>query len=125
GATPLASAAASSGIITSFQRGGIVGDPRLILAHEREGIFTPRQMDTADRLFGSLAALAARDPVQVQVIDQRGAGAPAAVARSRGPNGRDIIRIIIRDEVGRAFDRGDLDRPLATNFGIRRDRSVR
>lgn len=37
--------------------------------------------------------------VTVQVIDQRRGGAEPEVSRERGPNGREIVRVLIRDEV--------------------------
>ncbi len=45
-------------------------------------------------------------PVVVQVIDQRVRGAPVQEQRSTGPDGEDIIRLIVRDEVNEARRRG-------------------
>lgn len=74
-----------------------------------EGVFTPAQMQA---LGGG---------VDVQIIDQRGANAPPVeVQRSRGPDGRMLIRALIRAEVSDAFDRGDLDPAFGRNYGVAR-----
>lgn len=76
-----------------------------------EGVFTPEQM----------AAMAPAAPVTVQVIDQRGSGAPPVeMSEGRGPDGERVIRAIIRAETGRAIRDGALDRDMGLAFGLRR-----
>lgn len=56
----------------------------------------------------------------IQVIDQRSGGARPEVSENRGPDGRRMFRILIRDEVRGMMGDGSLDRPLATNYGVGR-----
>lgn len=56
----------------------------------------------------------------VQVIDQRRGGEPPAVERTRGPDGRELIRVLVRDQVKALMGSGELDRTMAQNFGVRR-----
>ena len=56
----------------------------------------------------------------VQVIDQRGSSAPPVEqSRSRGADGVEQVRIIIRDENRKMTTRGDLDRAQSQRFGNR------
>lgn len=62
----------------------------------------------------------------VQIIDQRGQGAARPqVSRGRGPDGREIIRVLIRDEVNAGIGRGDFDRSFGTRFGATPGLAVR
>jgi hypothetical protein len=57
----------------------------------------------------------------VQVIDQRKAGSPEIeMQKSRDGNNREVIRMLVREEVKTAVDTGVLDKSLRTNFGLRR-----
>ncbi len=57
----------------------------------------------------------------VQVIDQRKAGSPEIeMQRSRDGNNREVIRMLVREEVKTAVDTGVLDKTLRANFGLRR-----
>jgi hypothetical protein len=57
----------------------------------------------------------------VQVIDQRKAGSPEIeTQRSRDGNSREVIRMLVREEVKTAVDTGVLDKSLRANFGLRR-----
>lgn len=69
----------------------------------------PRQMREA---FGS--------EVMVQVIDQRGSGARPEVSGERGPDGKQLIRVLIRDEVNRGIAQGAFDRSMGGAYGINR-----
>ncbi len=69
----------------------------------------PEQMR---RAFGS--------EVVVQVIDQRTSGARPEVSSERGPDGRRIVRVLIRDEVNRGIAQGAFDQTLSGAFGINR-----
>lgn len=56
----------------------------------------------------------------VQVIDQRGQGAPPVeTERSNGPDGREQIRMIVRAEVNQAIASGAHDRALRGRFGMK------
>jgi hypothetical protein len=56
----------------------------------------------------------------VQIIDQRGSGARPEVQQTQGPDGRQMIRVMIRDEVKAAIGSGGLDRAMAGTYGLRR-----
>ncbi|QQS08672.1 MAG: hypothetical protein IPK69_11885 [Phycisphaerales bacterium] len=56
----------------------------------------------------------------VQIFDQRSGGARPEVSENRGPDGRRMIRVLIRDEVRGMMGDGSLDRSLASNYGVGR-----
>lgn len=60
--------------------------------------------------------------MNVQIIDQRGSGAPAIEQqRSRDPStGVESLRIMIRDEMKSALASGHLDKSMTLNFGVKR-----
>jgi hypothetical protein len=58
--------------------------------------------------------------VMVQVIDQRGGGAPVEVSEASGPGGQRQIQVLVRDEVRRQIAQGGLDRALGNNYGLTR-----
>ena len=56
----------------------------------------------------------------VQVIDQRQAGPPPEVRQSQGPDGQQLVRVIVRDAVRQGIQQGDFDGALRQNFGLAR-----
>ena len=92
-----------------FHGGGIVPGEVPVIAKQGEVIGWPEQMR---RAFGS--------EVVVQVIDQRTSGARPEVSSERGPDGRRIVRVLIRDEVNRGIAQGAFDQTLSGAFGINR-----
>lgn len=58
--------------------------------------------------------------VMVQIVDQRGSGARPEVSENRGPDGRRLIRVLIRDEVKGMVSDGSLDRTMASAYGVSR-----
>lgn len=56
----------------------------------------------------------------VQVIDQRSSGPQPEVQKTTGPDGNEVIRVLVRDAVSDAINSGKMDRTLASNFGLRR-----
>lgn len=61
----------------------------------------------------------------VQIIDQRGSGARPEVSQGRGPDGRQLIKVLIRDEVRGMISDGSLDRSMASTFGVGRRGTAR
>ncbi|MCK6475320.1 MAG: hypothetical protein L6Q35_00645 [Phycisphaerales bacterium] len=53
------------------------------------------------------------------VIVENHTGAPAEVEKSRGPDGRELTRVVV-GVVKRAITAGDLDKDMRQNFGVRR-----
>ena len=92
-----------------FHSGGIVGGEVPVIAKRGEVIGWPQQMRDA---FGS--------DVVVQVIDQRSNGTRPEVSSERGPNGKQMIRVLIRDEVNRGFAQGAFDSAMSSSFGVNR-----
>jgi hypothetical protein len=85
-----------------------------------EGVFTPRQMENADKLIEAMARGGGSD-VMVNIIDQRsGDVQPAQVSERRGPGGGRSIDVLIADTVDKNLSSGRHDRTLATNFGVGR-----
>jgi TP901 family phage tail tape measure protein/lambda family phage tail tape measure protein len=112
GVTPLAHRPVDPAVFNQaprFHSGGLVGGEVPIIARQGEVIGWPRQMREA---FGS--------DVVVQVIDQRSAGARPEVSSERGPDGKQMIRVLIRDEVNRGISQGAFDPALGHSFGINR-----
>ena len=127
-----------------FARGGMVygpgsGTSDSILARLSAGEFivnaraTARNLDTLRRINASVPAFQGGGFVGappsggqmergavVQIIDQRGRGQPVEVERGgRGPDGRELLRVFVRDEVRSAIGRGDFDRANEQRYGNR------
>ena len=112
GVTPLAHRPVDPAVFENaprFHSGGIVGGEVPVIAKRGEVIGWPQQMREA---FGS--------DVVVQVIDQRSNGTRPEVSSERGPNGKQMIRVLIRDEVNRGFAQGAFDNAMSSSFGINR-----
>lgn len=56
----------------------------------------------------------------VQIIDQRQGGQQVETEESRGPDGRQFIRVLIRDEMKSAISEGAMDRLLSNAYGLKR-----
>jgi len=112
GVTPLAHRPVDPAVFENaprFHSGGLVSGDVPVIARQGEVIGWPEQMREA---FGS--------EVVVQVIDQRTNGAKPEVTSKRGPDGRRIVRVLIRDEVNRGIAQGTFDQALGSAFGINR-----
>lgn len=70
---------------------------------------------------GQMRALGPRGDVSIEIIDQRGAGAPPVkTEHGTGPDGRRLIRMTIQSETRTGIEQGAFDRSLASNFGVAR-----
>lgn len=58
--------------------------------------------------------------VDIQIIDQRGSGAPVEAQRQTGPDGREQIKLFVRDEVKSLIASGYLDKSMSAAYGARR-----
>jgi hypothetical protein len=72
------------------------------------------------KIGGDLGVKSTPANVSVQVIDQRGSGSRPEVTSHQGPDGRQTVRVLIRDEMKRALSDGSVDRTMADSFGLRR-----
>lgn len=98
-----------------YHGGGMAGEVPAVLKRG-EGIFTPGQMAALGAGLG-----AGGGSVTVNVIDQRGANAADVQTRSRrGPDGRQMIDVLIADTVTKGLASGAYDSVLGTNFGVTR-----
>ena len=82
-----------------------------------------RQMNENKFASGGLVGSARgyNNGVDIQVIDQRGANAaPVQTQQSEGPDGRKIIKMMIRDTVRQGFADGSYDTSMRSTYGIRR-----
>lgn len=98
-----------------FHDGGLAGDEMPIIVRRTEGIFTPRQMDNADRLLG---AAMARQPVNVVInVNNRSDAVKTRTEQRRDAGGDLSIDVIVEDleaRMGRRLRHGD--GPLAEAF---------
>ena len=77
----------------------------------------PEAIMPLERIGGKLGINAAG--AGTTVIVENHTGAPAEVQKSRGPDGRELTRVVI-GVVKRAITAGDLDKDMRQNFGITR-----
>jgi hypothetical protein len=104
-----------------FADGGRFTEPTLLLNSKGAGIMAERGPEWIVPEGSPGAQLpSGRGGVQVVVIDQRQSGAKPEVSSGTSGDGRQMIRILIRDEVGAAIRDGSLDRPLAAAYNVRR-----
>jgi hypothetical protein len=57
---------------------------------------------------------------QVNIIDQRGQGAPAQTSQKTGPNGQKQIEVLIKDAVNQGLTDGSFDKTMNVNYGMSR-----
>jgi len=102
----------------AFARGGVVG--RRTYFGMRHGIGMmgeagPEAIMPLERVGGKLGINAAG--AGTTVIVENHTGMPADIEQSRGPNGRQLTRVVI-GLVKRAVTAGDLDKEMRQNFGL-------
>lgn len=120
----------SSGQMVPFANGAVAMSQGFFgMAGGRTGTFAedgPEGILPLERVGGKLGVNASMmgGDVAVQIIDQRSGGEKPQVQRSRGPDGLDVVKIIIRDEVGTMIGDGSLDRIMGSQYGVSR-RGVR
>jgi len=111
-----------NGRLMAFAAGGIVGGPTLFPMARGMGLMGeagPEAVMPLERIGGKLGVNASGGVV-VNVIDQRGSGQRPEVSQSRGPDGKQILRIMIRDEVNSGLSSGAFDPAMNRNFGVSR-----
>lgn len=59
----------------------------------------------------------------VQIIDQRGSGAPVKQERQRNGDGTETLRLWIRDQIVDTINKGEIDNAMKTNYSVRRQGS--
>jgi phage-related minor tail protein len=111
--------------ITKFANGGVVTSPTPFqYGGGRLGVMGERGAEAVmplTRVGRDLGVKATGLAPIVQIIDNRGAGAPPVkVEQSRGQDGRMVIRATIESEIKRMADNGTLDSTLASNYGVKR-----
>lgn len=97
----------------AFANGGALG----VMGEAGPEAIMPLKRDGSGRL--GVTAQGAGGDVQVVVNDMRSSAGsePVETKSSRGPDGRRIISVMIRDEMRRQLRSGDMDRDMATNYG--------
>jgi len=109
-----------------FDTGGFVGNGGRkvqVLAHEGEGIFTPKQMNNADKLFRSMEA--SRSGGGAKVIVNNYGNSQVEAKQSKDPKtGDDIIEVLVTELEGKMksrMDRGGGMSPyLESQYGLKR-----
>jgi hypothetical protein len=84
----------------------------------------PEAVIPLDRFWQELRATNSGGTI-VQVIDQRRSGTVETEDGGTSPDGRRIIRTLIRDEVKQAVTAGALDRSMGMSYGVGRRGVVR
>lgn len=79
----------------------------------------PEAIMPLKRIGGFLGVRAAGGGVTVNVIDQRSGGEQVQAREQRGPDGRRMVEIIVRDAVKGMASDGSLDKVLQ-GFGVKR-----
>lgn len=116
----------SGGRVIPFARGGVVTGPTLFPMRDGTGLMgeagpeaiMPLKRGPDGKL--GVAAGGGGGGAVVQIIDQRSGGEAPQVEQSRGPDGRQMIRVLIRDEMQAAIGSGAMDRTMANTYGLRR-----
>lgn len=111
----------SNGALVPFANGGIVNRPTMfplgIMGEAGPEAILPLKRGSD----GRLGVQSGGGSTVVNIIDQRSAGAPATeVSRSNGPNGTEIIDVIVRDSFNRMASSGKLDKTMNKNWGVSR-----
>lgn len=111
-----------SGQRFAFAAGGIVDGPTLFPYRRGVGLMGeagPEAIMPLKRIGGYLGVRAATSGVTVNVIDQRSGGEQVQAREQRGPDGRRMVEIIVRDAVKGMASDGSLDKVLQ-GFGVKR-----
>lgn len=105
----------SGGRITAFAKGGIFTRPTTFGMRGGTGLMGeagPEAIMPLTRIGGRLGVAAqGGGGMVVQVINNT--GAPSREERTRGPDGREMLRVVVGEEIAR----GGLDKPMKGRFG--------
>lgn len=95
--------------VAKYHTGGIAGNEVPAILKRGEGVFTEGQMKA---MGGS----------NVQIIDQRSNSDSQTIStqKSFGPDGKEIIQVMVRDEVRQGVGSGAFDQTFRGNMGLRR-----
>jgi hypothetical protein len=116
----------SGGNVVPFARGGVVSRPTIFpMAKGRVGLMGERGPEavvplrrTADGKLG----VSGTGGVVVNINDYRSnQSAPIEVNESKGLNGERVLTVTVRDAVKSMMARGEFDRDLLMNYGLRRN----
>jgi len=107
------------GRLVEFGGGGIVDRPTVFPMAGGAGLMgeagpeavMPLRRTSAGELGVSAAGLGGGDTI-VQIIDQRGSGAPVRTEQSSGPNGERVLRVLIRDAMKKDLASGYFDKDM-------------
>lgn len=115
----------SRGTLVPFADGGVVGGPTMFpMSGGRRGLMgeagpeaiMPLARDGA----GRLGVRAGGSSTVVNIIDQRRGGEPVSVSQSTGPDGRQVLEVIVRDSVRELMRSGTFDSDMRANYGLGR-----
>lgn len=111
------------GNVVPFAKGGIVDSPTgFSFGGGRRGVMGEAGPEAilplARGANGNLGVQASVTPVQINIINQSGAGVEQT--ETTGPNGERIIEVLISNKVKEGIARGDFDRQMKTSYGLTR-----
>lgn len=114
----------TGGVVNTATGGGIVTRPTFLPTMATGGVIAGERGREAiiplERMLGRGFSFEGGGQQTVQVIDQRGAGAPAIEQRTvNGPGGAEVLQLVIREQVAGMFRDGSID-PLMGQMGVRR-----
>lgn len=111
-----------SGQRFAFASGGIVDRPTLFPHRRGVGLMGeagPEAIMPLKRIGGYLGVRAVGGGVTVNVIDQRSGGEPVQTREEKGPDGRRLVQVLVRDAVRGMASDGSLDQVLR-GYGAKR-----
>lgn len=130
--TPAANGAYFDGMHHNFANGGaftnqIVSRPTMFAFASGVGLMgeagpeaiMPLKRDASGRLgvYASASGGGNESGMSVVINDMRGSGQRVETNESRGPNGKRVLSVMIRDEMRRQIRSGDLDREMSGSYG--------
>lgn len=116
--------AAAHGGVRRFAQGDVLRSPRTFPMTEgtlgMAGEAGPEAFFPLTRRGGNLGLTGTAPEVTIQVIDQRGRGAPITTRETSGPDGTRQVQIMVEDAVDRGLGRGRFDKTMGRRFGAPR-----
>ena len=117
------------GMVEAYAMGGVIAKPTMFRHAQGLGLMGeagPEAIMPLRRLgngsLGVQASGASASNVTVNVHDNRtqGASQPVEVSQSTGPNGEQVIDVMVREAVNKHMRKGTFDKTMTDTYGVRR-----
>lgn len=79
-----------------------------------EAVMPLRRLPSGDLGVQAAGRDAKAPAVKIEVVDQRSGGEPVKTQKRKGKDGRDVVRLIVRDQIGR----GEFDAAMESRYGL-------